>query len=82
MTKPDPVSKGENDIAMRVGTSPRLVASISVYLSKNGKYHVNLADHVKPVKTGNPKDVLAGVNKFLTAELEKDVWESNENDDD
>ena len=81
MNKPEPVSKGESDIAMRVGTSPRLVGAISIYLSKTGQYHVNLADHVKPVKTKNPKDVIAAVTKFLTSELDKDVWESDEGDD-
>jgi hypothetical protein len=76
--KAEPVSqKGESDLQQRIGTSPRLVGSVSVYLQKNGQYHVNMgtmAGDQKPYKGKNMKEVLAQVGKFLTAELDKDQW--------
>lgn len=84
-TKAEPVSqKGESDLQQRIGTSPRLVGSVSVYLQKNGQYHVNMgtmAGDQKSYKGKNTKEVLGQVTKFLTAELDKDQWADEENEE-
>lgn len=72
------VAGDESDIQQRIGSSPRLVAAISVYVDKKGNYNVNLADHVKRVVTKNPKQVLDAVAKFLSTEMEKDQFEGDE----
>lgn len=63
---------GERDIEQRIGTSPRIVASISVYVSQNGQHHINLGD--KSIKSRSQKEVVTTVSKFLQDELDKDQF--------
>lgn len=83
--KAEPVSqKGESDVQTRIGSSPRLVGSVSVYLQKNGHYHVNMgtmAGDSKPYKGKNLKEVIAQVTKFLTSELDKDQWAGDDDNE-